>query len=1567
MVNRRRQLSNPALNPSPDPSAASAAAQAFLSSRASSQSLSSSAAAVALRAYTTSPKPVSEVQTKRTLRRQASTSSNGSTGGSLRGQAGRGLQRRTSSGSMTERTFRDGSPIRGVGRGRARDAPPVPAIPDTLHDSVASRRPASPASPEPPLVGPSSSKRVVGRGVSLDRAEMQTSRASRADGLASVVERDLDRTNDAGSVNFSYPIKGPGSPTLAPADSGELTPGRRLVSPFIDGPNAIRSLSGGEVTDIQFAVREATDRPVKKKKRAAAKEIVQGSHLADGSVGGRLRGTAVNKTSYGVTGGDYQPGTVKQDEHTAFDTTTTDTAIAAPRKKKKKNVVPSVEEFGGPQDSNAEYPSSITSHSSDHDSTPEAAGASRRSKGSRRGGVGGQLAKQPSIIREHREHEKQEEQGGGELMESTRRRLRGSRDAPEASGSRWAASSAESGRSLQGYSERHSPVVVPPASTSTTSQRKGSEPGLHPSGHDDAHGDRPTSLGPSRTAHFSAVPLLSTDTDRVKHEPPPRAVSPAKSAMKPSPSSRTGSPIGSLYGRGHGQRPGEVSDENSLRSEDGEVGYTRGAFKGKKKARVSFDEESVVVGRAVTPPTSPDSPGEKRGWYSQGRGQSRGEGSDEDVLDKGIKPVPALPTFGSVRARTRTDGGGEVEKITESVPRGPPAASSGNLIGSQIGASSDMALGSVIAHDLASKEAPAPSAPGGIKPGVDQPSLGHLGYADPLPPLVTSVEGSGWASDSEVSVRDDDDIDPYVLVESRNEDPSNRGVNGMLPVGHGQDETSDVKTNGTSRDIPQLILVEPTPTVEETVDREEWLNIPGSFPAGPGTEPLEEQDAKNIVEHHATDLTPASLGISEPEEAHHRTGSSVVGELTAGLDSYTRARSEDESDSSGDSIYSDAAEDLSDLEGDGFGSIDAVVESPTVGNAVRLGAVGSIQSPTITGPKVIASQINRPSRLPAGYHAESSSGEDGDRTQVYQQGLNAQKKRQTERATTLHPPSGTTVPDTRKPSTKKPRSKRVSLRVNRGTEPESDHPLGPPMVDRRPQASEVDSVTVAGKKEPKQVRVTSSSSEGHIRSSIGDHPVRTSMGALPENPPFAEVSNDPGAQHPKGLLQKRHIRRSTYVPVEPPKPSGIHYRSMSESAALSPPPVVSTSPKKTRRMAASRRTFSNESDSDSGSSFIRRPRATSGGPGVHMRKTMRSPPPGSEASSTVVSSGRPLSPSINGDRKPFSRGSTMRTTMRDPSVRTQSLRSSSPERTRSPIRFPGFRRSSKQKAAELQPARSGFASRFSSSAKPMFKSRFADSSDEDEYISIPLTPVRGIPRRPGAESRESTELSDSSDYDDDVVIRTPPPTKTKKFQEGNDLASSHLHHSGSGRDLSTSMRHTEGSRPDRKTDKKRFTLGPLGRRKKDATSKVRKSDIESAARRDTPLERSKLELQASKAMTTASSPDGGGSATGGQKNIFRHLGADSWPLRSHHKGAGGGELADETAVQRSRSEGEGEVSEGVDGEKDLEVAASARAEGAEVNGNVAESERESVVRKVRKEGRRKRFPFLRRVFGLDGR
>ena len=132
------------------------------------------------------------------------------------------------------------------------------------------------------------------------------------------------------------------------------------------------------------------------------------------------------------------------------------------------------------------------------------------------------------------------------------------------------------------------------------------------------------SESPARSAHFSAAPLLEV----TRHNPPPRSVSPVKSALKGS-SPRPSSPVAS-----HGREPSEagsvLSDDGSTRSN-----------KKKKSVRVSFEERPITVGAAAATTDSPTnnilSP------------QYKSKPVDEETFQ--MSPRPILPSFGSVRGR----------------------------------------------------------------------------------------------------------------------------------------------------------------------------------------------------------------------------------------------------------------------------------------------------------------------------------------------------------------------------------------------------------------------------------------------------------------------------------------------------------------------------------------------------------------------------------------------------------------------------------------------------------------------------------------------------------------------------------------------------------------------------------------------------------------------------------------------------------------------------------------------------------------------------------------------------
>ncbi|EMD63471.1 hypothetical protein COCSADRAFT_71379, partial [Bipolaris sorokiniana ND90Pr] len=213
---RRRAASSPAQRaPPPSASASLAASKAFIKSAESNGALSSAAAAAALRTHSPTPTSVADTVTKRMARR-GSLSSNGSYSREPSGS----LHRQSSSGSMTERSFRAPSP--GRGSPAETNAPPVPPVPENIqHHGGGMRRRAS--SVEPLYRGASPGPRGGGRGVSLDRGASTPRRAPQrpANPLTNVSEEE----DTARSINFSRPMS-PGavgtkpSPPQTTASSG---------------------------------------------------------------------------------------------------------------------------------------------------------------------------------------------------------------------------------------------------------------------------------------------------------------------------------------------------------------------------------------------------------------------------------------------------------------------------------------------------------------------------------------------------------------------------------------------------------------------------------------------------------------------------------------------------------------------------------------------------------------------------------------------------------------------------------------------------------------------------------------------------------------------------------------------------------------------------------------------------------------------------------------------------------------------------------------------------------------------------------------------------------------------------------------------------------------------------------------------------------------------------------------------------------------------------------------------------------------------------------------------------
>lgn len=1390
----------------PSQAASLAATQAFLANRASNSNLSNAAAAAALRSHTTSPVTVGQVQTKR-MQRRGSVSSNGSA------PERPGLLRRTSSGSMTERTFRDPSPSRPASSHgpypRNDEPPPVPALPKNIRQSPspmpaqqkAARRAASVEpmqrvnSPPPRLAG--------GRGVSLDRGPgsytpSEAGSKPRVTSLSSVGE--LERPGSRNSVNFSRPMSPPNSPPTSPPLGG------RVRSPPPSKSTGVGGLPNGEVERILGSIEETAAAPVRKKKKVMVKSPAVGSHLTQGTTIGAAQSAASLATS------QRQQPTVPSTASTETVTMLSGLNELPKPKKKKKKIVPAV---GSQADSgdgfgNA-YPSDTESVTSERSSTTERP----RGYNTRAAGL---LMKQPSIVREDREAEEQEE-----------RRL----PVQKANGQ---------------VSQYGNASVATPANISKTVP-KTPQHGRAASQVDDSRtpkrasldvpgAGRHQSLSPARSTHFSSQPEYETP-DGIKHQPPARSVSPAKSALKHSPS-RGSSPIGTLpAGRRTGLAASEASDTASNISDDG----SRSVPEKKKSARVSFDDDSVAIGRAAGPPIGSDSPvimspqnkSKGRSWFDLVREQKQGRSVDSDQ-DSVIKPTPTLPSFGSIR-RERDEA-----SAPSKVPEAASSSSTAQDSMRRMDTSSDQVVGSILSQEAATKAK-----------RRDLQQVQARGSNDPLPPDVTSVEGTGYVSDEEANRFDeqrgmeDSPIKGEVPQQIMASVPSSEAASTEL-------SSESIPSEEQRASVPSIALQPATPGVD-VVDQAQkgWLGMPGHFPASNESSEKAQSSMTPSVDHHSTEVTPATVGLAEPEPeaqaAQHDPASPHVGGVAEGLRTQIDSHSGDESEDTGDSIYSDAAEDPDDLDGDGFGSINAIVESPAP--SPMLTSVNSPPSSPIV--KATTGKTTKPSPLARKESelSEPASDEGWDRAQAYWSGLSQERRRQLEHAAVPGALDEPIIPNKtmRGPNSVKRKKKKVPKKT-----PSPSDPALPPGPDKQYRND------VAKPAQPASAPLKSSLRKPQVEP-VGDTYMRTSMrdGPLPKSAskgglPRSSMQTPP--PEPRGALQKKNRPMSAVAMVDYNKPQPTsapgHIRASSAGEPQSSLTPIAAKPK---TKVPAKKPVLRRNDSDSSSSF-KKERSNAPSTGKYtMKRTMRPSSVDARGPTNRASSmsARTASPAESTTRRPFSSvgpgGGTMRTSMRDnvdaskPTTRT-SLRGSSIDssRPKSPSRF-GFGRSSKAKPVDPKPT-SRFSSRFGDSSdederRPAASSRFADSSDDEP---TDLTPVRGIPRR--IDEGDSTDLDDSSVENAHPAVQpkmngTKPSLDTKP--EGLALATGSLRvASGDGPTaaMGTGLHAKKAAEKDKK---KRSFFGGLGSRRRDDPSRIKKADIESPARRDTPLERSQTE------------------------------------------------------------------------------------------------------------------------------
>ncbi|KAK5951404.1 hypothetical protein OHC33_007460 [Knufia fluminis] len=893
-----------------------------------------------------------------------------------------------------------------------------------------------------------------------------------------------------------------------------------------------------------------------------------------------------------------------------------------------------------------------TSPVSPTDSRGSDSDGDQRTKTRRVQRASGALTKQPSVVREDWEGEQEDTPSSPVEVSPIPARLAPSkRQNAEANVSRKIEGNATTNRQDQEQAETPSPsqnLVVTPQM-------------------------RKPSLSPSRSTRFSN--RLSSDmAEGQKHEPPARSVSPRKSALKLSNSPHI-RPIDTQRGRDPSLTPSDTTDLSA-----------DGAPRRKKNAHVNFDNQLAVVGVAaeVDSPSTPQiiSPQHKdtdKKWF--GKKPNRVVLSEDSDDEYAMKPQPQLPTFGSIRNGRRN----EVESSPNQQVFSSPSSSltSSNSADTRpttmdASVSSDHAIGGILLRDNEQKRA-----------------VGQT----PLPPEVTSVEGTGLHSDTESTYSQDNDnfVEPPVRQFSA----------------YHQATSHPLRAVENAAEVPTIALQPATPGAEEEPKHhDQWLvEVPGGFPSSSGEAFVTARSREGTAPELAQPEPTSSTSADEPWQASTQTHSDKMPAIQ-------------EEDSDRDSIYSDAEEEISDTEGDGFGSINAIVTSPAVASPTARSTPS--ESPIYAAPQ---RNIERESE-----RGTADWDDVGARWKDYRENV-ARASLQPAPAMVegeAHEPTQTVAANANPASRKKPAASPPAPAAGPAvTSIQSSTPSGAARAARASaqpgfkksmrSEAETPAATMRARagsnhNEPKAMRSSVRSSAGPTQYNEAPKPMKSSMRHSAAPAARAVVANpQPQVQ---GTLQKKNLRSSAPPPAR---------------TAL--PPVAG--------------------DSDSDSSFRKRRRAKANDGGKYsMRRSMRA---GSESgpSAQERNAVRSLSPVERRAFSPVGGQSSMRTTLRGSIDNTPTLRGNQKNDKRSSSLF-GRKREAKSPTRPMSVA--GFGkSRIAESddegdtrPRKSYKSRFGDSSDEEDD----LPPVRGIPRK--NKDDDSTDLEDSSDEDRKKTKKATP-------------------------------------------------------------------------------------------------------------------------------------------------------------------------------------------------------------------
>ncbi|RYP42738.1 hypothetical protein DL768_010276 [Monosporascus sp. mg162] len=1551
---RRRGRPNPPLTSATiDPNAATAAASAFMSAakQNSDKSLSSAAAAAALRARPQTPTDVGGVQTKRTMRRNASVSSSGSapagagaSAGDLTRRTSR-LERRGSSSSMTVRTFRTPSPSphRSSPAPRADDQPPVPRIPEGLKNSAssgsvavgmqtfrtASQRKSSglPSWYTQPQGDPSN--------VRTSDAAMTKATPQRADSRAS-------------SINYSYPTvyrpqSPPASPTAVHAPTlSNAPPPRTPASPPRSSKTSIASSTGGRpepqmvydpnsrrmvpapMEEAEYRIREGADKEGKRKSTGVRRS---GSHLAKGTVA-RPKGTFL----------DYRER--PREEHRVIDT--------APFKE-QSHIVQEEPTAPGNLERREERPAEIDRPSRPPESeTPRPKSPPSQSLQAAREQT---VSPEPEEVAGGRppatvEEDKEDEDG----LPTTTRLSQTVLSALDSVPTRQTVfdqpralptAITEESHAIPEEQPRPMQALAKDGQTSTEPRKESVESGdnkpvLGFTREGSSFLDRSNSPSPVRQARFASSPSASLT---VLHHPLPRSASPIKPALK-----RTGSR--------RDLSPSDAGSDNAAYREASPNSREEPSISRKKSVRVSFDDRSTkVVGESaqdedvdLSDPPSP--PQAKRPWYSNiGRSKRREFALEDDEI---MKPRPALPSFGSIRekkirqseerplVRPYEPANSPEPPSPTTRPRSsstPPGTSDSQA--SSLAQSADHAIGAVFTQEQASRN------PANISR-----------FREPLPPVVTSVEAPEYMSDT---TRDSDQENSDGGVAGSDTEAMPR----MQTTQNTQSETREGMRNGTalvedkvlvqpeemtkvpspSRGAPEISTIQPStrmPAESSAVEearspQRQYFDVPGGFPMD--NESGESHHPKSDETHTNANVSPRpGDDIFEPmaEVQAAQTESLPQTTLVTAPQVPTVAESEQETD--GSSIYSDAYEDLSEVDGPGFLSLDAVVDSP---NPKTASPVRDIPA-TLVREMVTEAEKSSTTQTAARLQYPPPPGDvnEWELAKAYWRSLNAEKRQQLEREALEEAGADGDREEVALPIRRN--SSRRKLDDQKQTAAESKSQAAP---DSKPakqiSADRVAMIQPGSKADHAPVNPVAAP---RMRSSLRER--EPDRGRQPQASNTMRKSMRPG---PEGPLNGRASSRPVTSKHE--RPVSMQTNAASLNAAGT---ALSSQGNPTLRRRGS---------DGSDTSFKRaRPKTSEG---VGFRKTLRQ-------SGAAQTSGRFSLRSLSPNGSPRRASSVMSAGSAPPvSTMRRSLRSGSEsnQEKKGSTHFPSFGRTSKATGRRKSKTsdRLGDSSGEDDVGPRRFRSRFDDSSEEEDLGPLPSGggvlakgTLRGPTLAPASfkrsatvpeETEESPELPDS---DDDMATAS-------QIQQRRAAARGTLGDSNPGPPRPTTLTRPRSghgsfdpaisSTVASPKEKRGSLMGILRRNKKgDQEAKIQRSEpSESAARRDTKLERSASQLRDLRGDGRSTSPKL-------QKRSATLKRGESWPLPEEdvqgHNSASG-----PATQQRLTMAGRRSTSLGVAGIQD--------------NNDDDDIDSQDVVVAADGHKKKKKFGALRRMFHLD--